>query len=78
MPKAIHDAGFRPGEMHVLATGASAAGDRARFEIRGWSRAYSIEPVLPDDGSRRLDADVDFARDAPTLVHWSAHEQRAR
>ena len=71
VPVVIHDAGFRPSDLHVRARGRAEGAEHARFRPSGWTRSFLIDPALPDDTEHTLESDVDTSRVEPVFVRWS-------
>lgn len=71
VPVVIHDAGFRPSDLHVRARGRAEGVDHARFRVRGWTTLYAIDPALPDDADHTLESDVDMNGAEPVFVRWT-------
>lgn len=78
IPVAIHDAGFRPSDLHVRALGRAEGAEHASFRVRGWTQTYRIAPPLPDDAEHTLEADVDTRGAEPAFVRWTIVPSSAR
>lgn len=71
VPVVIHDAGFRPSDLHVRALGRAEGAEHRLFRVRGWTTLYPIEPGLPDDAEHTLESDVDTNGTEPVFVRWT-------